>query len=165
MNKIDSTLLSEILEDIRPENKKADVIGHLVFEKVDVLVKNHFEGDFCQLLLDSIEMSTDLRKIAIVLDMLIWVTPDNGTKLDRLTSDWLESGDLTKIKCILFRHEWLPEDEKWKKKSESILKADKSLSDLVQYYNEEVEYNKNTGLRRIGRLRRLINSYLSLSNL
>ncbi|MBW8244315.1 hypothetical protein K1F50_16010 [Muricauda oceani] len=164
MNKIDSTLLWEILEDIRPENKEADVIGQITFEKVDVLVKNHFERDFCQLLLDSIEVSTDLRKIAIILDILTWSTPDNGTKLDRLTSDWLESGDLTKIKCILFRHEWLPENEEWKKKSESIIKADESLIDLVQYYNEEVEYFKNTGIRRIEKLRRLINSYLSLSN-
>ncbi len=161
MNKIDSILLSEILEDIKPNNGELDIIGQNAFEKVDVLVKHHFEEDFCQLLVDSIEPNTDLRKIAIILDILVWSTPDNGTKLNTLTFGWLESGDLTKIKCILFRHEWLPANETWESNSERILQADDNLKDLVEYYSEEVEYSKNSGMRRIKKLQGLINVYLS----
>jgi hypothetical protein len=154
--KLKNSLFNSILDNIYPDNKRSEIINQKAFDQIDVFVNLHFKDDFCQMIINSIGPETDLRKVAIMLDILVWSTPDNGTKLDKLTKGWLESGDLNKVKCLLYRHEWLPTNIEWKTCASDIIKFDYNLKKLVDYYTEEVEYSKKTGLRRTELLVELI---------
>ncbi|GGG03075.1 hypothetical protein [Pontibacter amylolyticus] len=157
MNKsIDENLFRSILEHIDPELDDDKEIKGRAFDLIDILVENHYDDDFCQLIINSIKPGTDLRKVARILDILIWSTPDNGTKLDRLTSNWLNSGDKLKVKTLLFRKDWLPSEDSWSKENIVIKEHFPELIELADFYSEEIELFNKTGLRRINKLKELI---------
>jgi hypothetical protein len=153
---IDNNLFQSILENIDPDLDDEQEIKSKAFDFIDLLVDGHFEDDFCQLLINSIKPNTDLRKVSRVLDILIWSTPDNGSKLDKLTSNWLISNDKLKIKVILFRKDWLPKDEHWPQERGHIKRVCPELNFIVDYYSNELNSWRKTGLRRIDELKEII---------
>lgn len=161
--KIDSLLFKSIMDDLHPEKEMSKMIGAIAFEKIGILSEKYFNINFCQLIINSIESEFEVRKVALIFDVMVWSTPDNGKKLDFLTKNWVGSEDLIKIKSMIFRYEWLPINLDWKKLSRQIIKQDNRLADLVKYYEEELNYWNTTGLRRTELLKEKINLYSKFS--
>lgn len=109
----DKELILEICNNLYPEADESKAISQKAFDLIDTFVKRYFDIDFAQLLIDSLPVQNDFRKTALILDILVWSTPDNGEKMDKLTSDWLYSGDIRKVKSILFLEDWLPSFGTW----------------------------------------------------
>ncbi|MEQ8478536.1 hypothetical protein [Fulvivirga sp.] len=147
--------INSIFENIDPDASHQDEIKDKAFDLIDEFVAQHFEEDFCELLISKIEPKTDLRKVARTLDILVWSTPDNGKRLDKLTRNWLNSNDGNKIRAILFRKDWLPTHD-WEELSKNIIYKDTTLKPLIDYYTRELDYWRRTGLRNLGLLEEAI---------
>ncbi|CAM1341637.1 hypothetical protein [Tenacibaculum amylolyticum] len=161
--RIEKMLFQSILDNLYPENEPLEMIGDLAFDNIDILVNKYFDDNFSQLIINSIEPQTDLRKIALIFEVLVWSTPDNGEKMDSDTKNWLESKDLTKIKCMLFRHDWLPLNQNWEKLSKEIILMNSKLKNLIEYYTDELLYwEKNQG-RRTELLINIVNTTVKLA--
>ena len=148
-------LVDSILEHIHPDKSESERIDDTAFDKTENFVQSYFKTDYATLIYNSVESNFDLRKAAILLDILIWSTPDNGTKLDQLTHNWISSEDQKKVKLMLYRFEWLPDSQTWPQISEEIILKFPNLKMLVNYYSMELESSKS-GYRNIEKLEQII---------
>lgn len=152
----DKELILEICNNLYPEADESKAISQKAFDLIDIFVKRYFDIDFAQLLIDSLPVQNDIRKTALILDILVWSTPDNGEKMDKLTSDWLYSGDVRKVKSILFREDWLPSFGDWLEVKANLNKHFPELVNLIDYHDREIQYWQVTGKRNMDQLRTIL---------
>jgi hypothetical protein len=134
-----------------------DITDH-AFGQIDLFVNRYFDSDFCEVIINSLEDNTDLRKIARMLDVLIWSTPDNGTKLDRLIHDWIISDDKRKVQMILFREDDFPRRTPVENKEVLSMVKIKfpDLSGLCDYHINELEYRNENKRRQMDKFYALV---------
>jgi len=165
MKRIDENLFQSILDNLNPENRDLEMIESLAFDKIDILVEKYFNENLSQLIINSIKPKTDLRKVALIFEVLVWSTPDNGEKIDLETENWLDSNNLNKIKCMMYRHDWLPPNQNWEKISKKIIILERELKSLVEYYTDEMLHWKKTGGRRTELLKKIIKTTANTKNI
>ena len=141
-------LIKTIFAHIDPDASHQDEINDKAFDLIDEFVSRYFEEDFCELLIANIKTKTDLIKVARTLDILVWSTPDNGKRVDALTGHWLNSNDGNKIRAILFRKDWLPNSD-WQELSKHLAHQETTLKPIIDYYTNELDYWKQSGLRNL----------------
>jgi hypothetical protein len=76
--------------------------------------------------------------------------------MDKLTSDWLYSGDVRKVKAILFREDWLPSFGDWLEVKANLNKDFPELVNLIDYHDREIQYWQVTGKRNMDQLRTIL---------
>ena len=147
----DVDLLKDILDSILYEENGGTDITQEDFDLTDIFVDRYFKIDFTQVIIDSLQSNSDLRKVGTLLDILIWSTPDNGTKLDSLIHDWITSNDKTKIEILLLREEWFPRTDRDEntKVLESVKQKFPEFTDLCKYYIDEFDYDAKHHMRRM----------------
>lgn len=145
-------LLNAILDQLIYQEDGSIKINQEAFDLIDVFVERYFNTDFAQVIINSLKPDTDLRKTARILDILIWSTPDNGVKLRRLISNWIRSGDKTKVEIILKREDEFPGEniEKNKGVLEKVKMQFPCFKNLCDYHISEFEYWSKTNNRRMG---------------
>lgn len=153
----DKELLKTILDGIQYKASGETDITIQAFDETDIFVDCYFDDDFAQIIINSIGPDTDLRKVARLLDILVWSTPDNGTKLDSLIENWIESNDKTKIEIILLREDNFPRYDRYENITvlERVKQEFPEFIELCNYHIEEFNYQKETGLRRMDILYKL----------
>lgn len=83
-------LNSKFLNDFRPSPEQIDL--------VDQLIANCKNDDPCELLLAQAPINYDSDKLAAVISMLIWQTPDNGAQVIETLESWAASNDIRKVR-------------------------------------------------------------------
>lgn len=145
--------IEKICSFIHPDESELGELQSEVFGYVDEFVLKHFDEDFCEVLFCALPEKIDLRKIGRLLDILIWSTPDNGTKLHELTKDWIRSDNPLKIEIQLSRMEWLPDSNDWYVQSSKIKAYFPKLQSLCAFYDEELIRWTTNGSRQILQLK------------
>lgn len=147
----DFELVDKILDGFYYEDSGVSRANQQGFDQTDIFVDRYFNEDFAEIIYNSITKDTDLSKVATLFDVLVWSTPDNGTRLEELVHNWITSDNKTKVQIILLRQDWFPRQDREEniKVLEKVKLKFPDLAELCNYHLEEFDYQKKTGLRRI----------------
>jgi hypothetical protein len=108
-NKKISLLLQDIYRGIDLEKSVLERIDPDVFDLVDILISElEYDGLMNEILDNSNE--PDLRKIGVLVDILCWQTPDNGSYLFKQIAEWVRSNDRIKVEIALGVSDFYPID-------------------------------------------------------
>ncbi|HEX8015737.1 MAG TPA: hypothetical protein VF465_10935 [Flavobacterium sp.] len=142
--KSDVKLIETILDGIYYEITDELRANEKGFNQADIFVDLYFKENFAEIIFNSLKNDTDLAKIAALLDILVWSTPDNGTKLEKLIYDWIISDNKIKVQIILLRQDSFPRSERVEniKVLENVKQIFPELTELCNYHIDEFDYQK-----------------------
>lgn len=144
MNKLE--IVAQALDNIDLDLPYEEQLKDKVYDLVDLLVDEYYyKENLADLIYECTDNSTDLNKVARVLDVLNWSVPESDTSLKSTFSKWLKSDNARKVEIILRRHDTPPYPTHEENESElNMLKAKfPSLSQLCDYWIDATDEKKS----------------------